>query len=53
MASGKLSIPEPAFGFSVGLFISIVDTRNTYNHEPHSSMNTDKFSHLNNQIIFL
>ena len=41
MASGKLSIPEPAFGFSVGLFISIVETRNTYNNKAHSSMNTD------------
>ena len=51
MASGKL-ILEAASGFLVGLFISNVDTRNTYNHEPHSSMNTENFSHLNNQIMF-
>ena len=40
MASGKL-IPILFLSFSVGLFISIVETRNTYNHKPHSSMNTD------------
>ena len=51
MASGKL-ILILASGFYVGLFISFVETRNTYNNEPHSSMNTDNFSHLNYKIMF-
>ena len=52
MASGKL-IPIIVLSFYVGLFISIVDTRNTYNHEAHSSKNTDNVSLLNYQILFL
>ena len=51
MASGKL-IPIIVLSFYVGLFISIVDTRNTYNHEVHSSKNTDNVSLLNYQILF-
>ena len=52
MASGKL-ILILASGFYVGLFISFVETRNTYNNESHSSMNTDNFSHfkLSNHVL--